>query len=223
MYRSAFPMLASLALGVAASAPADAGEEPTGGGPADSDRRLAVIAPAPEVELTDARTGEPFRLDALRGRAALVSFIYTTCNGSCPATTHALYRIREELKRQELWGDRVAFVSITLDPQTDTPEVLTRYARIYDALGPNWHFLTGSEDRVAEVIAAWDMWARIGPTGTLDHPSRVFLLDPAGRQREIYNLQFLEPKTVAADIRSVLEEPPAQPEADASAADGPDR
>ena len=42
------------------------------------------------------------------------------------------------------------------------------------------------------MIAAWGMWARIGPAGVLDHPSRIFLLDQAGRQREIYNLEFLK-------------------------------
>ena len=36
------------------------------------------------------------------------------------------------------------------------------------------------------------MWAKIGPTGVLDHPSRIFLLDPQGHQREIYNLEFLK-------------------------------
>ena len=43
------------------------------------------------------------------------------------------------------------------------------------------------------MIAAWGMWAKIGPTGVLDHPSRIFLLDPRGRQREIYSLEFLKP------------------------------
>ena len=51
------------------------------------------------------------------------------------------------------------------------------------------------------------MWARIGPTGTLDHPSRIFLVDPGGRQREIYNLQFLDPDQVVADVRDVLADP----------------
>ena len=44
------------------------------------------------------------------------------------------------------------------------------------------------------VLAAWGMWAKVGPSGVLDHPSRIFLLDPRGHQREIYNLQFLSPR-----------------------------
>jgi protein SCO1/2 len=51
------------------------------------------------------------------------------------------------------------------------------------------------------------MWARVGPSGTLDHPSRIFLVDPSGRQREIYNLQFLRPEAVVLDVRAVVGEP----------------
>ncbi|MEW4566745.1 SCO family protein [Tautonia sp. JC769] len=175
------------------------------------DSRLADIGPAPETVLVEARTEQPFRLADLQseGKAALVSFVYTTCNGSCPATTHTMYRVQEELKRVGLWGDRVALVSISLDPKTDRPEILSRYSEIFGADPSGWHFLTGDPKQVAEVIASWDMWARIGPSGTLDHPSRIFLVDPNGRQREIYNLQFLDPESVVSDIRLVIEETPA--------------
>src|SRR4051794_24573167 len=71
---------------------------------------LADIGPAPPVALIDA-AGKPFDLASLRGKAVLVSFIYTTCNGSCPATTHNLYRVQQTLKDAHLWGKRVEFVS----------------------------------------------------------------------------------------------------------------
>jgi protein SCO1 len=164
---------------------------------------LAVIGPAPGVALTD-QAGKPFALESLRGKAVVVSFVYTTCNGVCPATTHSLYRVQQALKEAGLWGKEVEFVSISLDPARDTPEVLSGYARVYDADPSAWHFLTGPPDKVAKVVAAWGMWARIGPTGTLDHPSRIFLVDPKGRQREIYNLEFFKPETVVQDVRTVL-------------------
>jgi len=170
---------------------------------------LADIGPAPTVELTDAQ-GKPFALAKLRGKVVIVSFVFTTCGGSCPATTFSLTRVQRALQAAGLWSKRVEFVSISLDPSRDTPEVLTAYARNYRADLAAWHFLTGPPDRVSQVIAAWGMWARPGPSGTLDHPSRIFLVDPSGRQREIYNLEFLKPALVLQDVQSILAETEAE-------------
>lgn len=174
-------------------------------GTAAVNSNLADIGPAPAASLTDA-AGKPFRLEALRGKAVVVSFVYTTCNGSCPATTFNLVRAQRSLREAGLWGGRVEFVSITLDPARDTPGALAAYARNFGADPAAWHFLTGPPDRVAEVIAGWGMWARVNRQGVLDHPSRVFLVDPRGRQREIYNLEFLTPASLLQDVRAVLAE-----------------
>src|SRR5262245_25622784 len=85
--------------------------------------RLAVIRSAPEFTLTT-QAGESLRLSDLKGKVLLVSFIFTTCNGSCPATTHRMGQVQEVLKtRGLLKDDRVRLLSITLDPARDTPEV----------------------------------------------------------------------------------------------------
>jgi protein SCO1/2 len=164
---------------------------------------LADIGPAPAVDLMDSEA-RPFSLASLKGKAVLVSFVYTTCNGTCPMTTARLDRVRRALQDEGLWGRSVAFVSITLDPARDTPEILARYARAYRADPKSWYFLTGPPDRVAKVIAEWDMWARVDPSGVIDHPSRVFLIDPSGHRREIYNLETLTPGAVVQDVRTVL-------------------
>lgn len=166
---------------------------------------LADIGPAPEVSLTDS-AGRPFTLRSLRGKAVVVSFVYTTCSGTCPATTLHLTRVQEAFEKAGLWDKQVHFVSISLDPVRDTPEVLAAYARNFGAESPAWHFLTGHPDHVAKVITAWGMWAKVGPSGVLDHPSRIFLVDPQGRQREIYNLETLTPKMVVKDVKTVLSE-----------------
>ena len=104
---------------------------------------LADIGPAPRTVLVDS-AGKPFDLASLKGKVVLVSFVYTTCNGSCPATTSSLVRIQKTLEQAKLWGNSVEFVSITLDPKRDTPEVLKRYGQLFGADVPGWHFLTGS-------------------------------------------------------------------------------
>jgi protein SCO1/2 len=166
---------------------------------------LADIGPAPRTVLVDS-AGKLFDLASLRGKAVLVSFVYTTCNGVCPATTLALGRIQNTLEQSKLWGTSVEFVSITLDPKRDTPEVLNRYAQSFGADLATWHFLTGSPAQVESAIAAWGMWAKSDPTGAIDHPSRIFLLDPRGHEREIYNLEFLKGEIVLEDVRRLLAE-----------------
>ncbi|HXG12994.1 MAG TPA: SCO family protein [Gemmataceae bacterium] len=168
--------------------------------------RLAIIEPAPEFELTT-QDGKTLRLSDLKGKVLLVSFIFTTCSGSCPATTHRMAFIQQGLRERGLLRDgRVQLLSITLDPVRDTPEVLRNYMRLYDADPACWTFLTGPRDRVAKVVADWGMWARPAANGQLDHPSRVFLVDRRGRIREIYNLDFLRQSWVVEDIELLVKE-----------------
>jgi protein SCO1/2 len=166
--------------------------------------RLAVIEKAPDFTLTT-QAGDKLSLSDLKGKVLLVSFIFTTCNGTCPATTHRMCQIQEELKSLGLFKDsRVRLISITLDPARDTPEVLQGYMRLYDADPKNWTFLTGPPQKVTKTITAWGMWARPTANGQLDHPSRIFLVDRQGRIREIYNLSFLKPKWVAEDVELLI-------------------
>jgi protein SCO1/2 len=165
--------------------------------------RLADIGPAPRTVLVDSK-GRGFDLAQLRGKIVLVSFVYTTCTGVCPATTQTLVGIQHALREAKLWGNPVEFVSITLDPKRDTPEILNRYARLFGADPAAWHYLTGEPAQVDSVIKAWGMWVKSGPSGALDHPSRIFLVDPDGQQREIYNLEFLKAESIVEDVRELL-------------------
>ncbi len=173
--------------------------------------RLAVIANAPDFALTTQK-GESLRLVDLKGRVLLVSFVFTTCSGSCPATTHRMSQVQQELKtRGLLKRGQVHLLSISLDPERDKPEVLQRYMRLYDADPATWTFLAGSPQEVATCLTGWGMWTRPAANGQLDHPSRVFLVDAKGHIREIYNLEFLKAPWVADDIELLLKEAKAKP------------
>jgi protein SCO1/2 len=166
--------------------------------------RLAVIQNAPDFTLTD-QTGEQFSSADLKGKVWLVSFVFTTCNGTCPATTHRMEQIQEALREKGILKDgKVRLLSITLDPGRDTPEVLRGYMKAYDADPASWSFLTGKADNVDKVIADWGMWAKPAANGQLDHPSRIFLVDRKGRVREIYHLGFLKAKWVLEDMELLL-------------------
>jgi protein SCO1/2 len=168
--------------------------------------RLAVIQGAPDFTLTT-QDGGTVKMSDLQGQVCLVSFVFTTCNGTCPATTHRMGQVQAALKQRGLdKGGRVRLLSITLDPARDTPEVLRKYMDLYDAEPANWTFLTGDKERVNKVVAAWGMWAKPAANGQLDHPSRVFLVDRKGRIREIYNLGFFKAAWVLDDVELLLKE-----------------
>jgi len=175
-------------------------------GPASAEPRLAVIQKAPNWDLIN-QDGKAVRKDDLKGKVLLVSFVFTTCNGTCPATTHRMEKVQTALQEKGLFKrGRVHLLSFSLDPSRDKPDVLRRYMHLYDADPAHWTFLTGGTEQVSKVIAAWGMWARPAANGQLDHPSRIFLVDARGRIREIYNLSFMKPAWVVEDIDLLLKE-----------------
>jgi len=173
------------------------------GGP---DSRLAVIRDAPDFALTT-HEDKALVFSKLKGKVRLVSFIFTTCNGSCPATTHRMAQVQDALGKKGLHKDgQVQLLSITLDPIRDTPEVLRGYMKIYDVDPTNWTFCTGPKEKVEKTIADWGMWAKPAANGQLDHPSRIFLVDKQGRIREIYNLAFMKTAWLIDDIELLLKD-----------------
>jgi len=168
--------------------------------------RLAVIQDAPAFTLSD-QNGDKFSSADLNGKVWLVSFVFTTCNGSCPATTHRMGQVQEALKEKCLTKEgKVRLLSITLDPARDTPEALRGYMKLYDADPGGWTFLTGASEDVNKAVAAWGMWTKPAANGQLDHPSRIFLVDRKGKVREIYHLGFLKAKWVVEDIELLFKE-----------------
>jgi protein SCO1 len=83
--------------------------------------------------------------DVIRGRQVVVSFIYTSCTDICPLTTARLAMVKDRLG--EAMGRDVFFVSITVDPETDTPERMKAFADAFNT-GPGWLFLTGKPDDI---------------------------------------------------------------------------
>jgi protein SCO1/2 len=175
-------------------------------GNAESASRLAVIQKAPDFALVN-QDGDKFSQADLKGKVWLVSFVFTTCNGTCPATTHRMGQIQAALKEKGLLkGGQVKLMSITLDSARDTPEVMRGYMKLYDADPAGWSFLTGQPEQVKKVHEAWGMWTKPAANGQLDHPSRIFLVDKKGRIREIYHLDFLKAPWVVEDIELLLNE-----------------
>jgi cytochrome oxidase Cu insertion factor (SCO1/SenC/PrrC family) len=174
--------------------------------PAPGTYDLPPIRRAPDLTAADALSGRTVRLAELRGRAVLLTFIYTACPDPemCPLTIATTRRVRDILRERGLAG-RVRFVAVTIDPERDTPEALRRYAGLARADGPEWLFLRpGSEAAAAPILAAYDLHPRRTPDGTIAHLLRTYLVDPEGVVRQIYLPSYFDVRVVANDITTVL-------------------
>jgi protein SCO1/2 len=104
------------------------------------------IKQVPEFTFTD-RSGMPFGLAEMKGKLNIVDFFFTNCRGPCPVMA---------IKMQELYAyfahsDKVRIVSITVDPEVDTPEVLDEYARDLEVVDDRWLFLRSAPEEVSQL------------------------------------------------------------------------
>ncbi len=163
-------------------------------------QQLPVLRAVPGFELTS-QAGETFGSDQLKGKIWIADFIYTTCPGPCPRMSTQMRRIQELTAK---WPD-VQLVSITINPDVDTPPVLAAYAKRYLADVSRWHFLTGKREVIhylkRETFKLGDV------TGDLEHSTRFVLIDNKMRVRAYYATMDADPvQRVVDDVRGLLEE-----------------
>ncbi|MBI3526430.1 MAG: SCO family protein [Betaproteobacteria bacterium] len=170
-----------------------------------SNPSLSVIARAPTFMLHDT-SGKVVRLSDYQGHVVLLAFIFTTCPGVCPIISRQMAAVQSGLKSAKLFGSQASLVSVTVDPETDTADVLARYARNHGADPAGWRFLTGTPKQIRPVLKAYDEWTKLLPKGEIDHPARVYLIDKQGNIREIYSLAFFNEKQALIDMSRLLEE-----------------
>jgi protein SCO1/2 len=162
-------------------------------GPAQEPERLAQYGAVPDFSLTE-RSGENITLAQLRGKIWVADFIYTSCTDTCPLQSGMLAKLQEEFAAKA----NFQLVSVTVDPERDTPEVLARYATRHSADAKRWFFLTGQRDRIYRLIqdgfhlsvAALPNGAE--STGMIPHSPRFVLVDQEGRIRGYYDSRELE-------------------------------
>lgn len=144
--------------------------------------------PAHPFTLTD-HEGRQVSLRDLSGRVVVLSFIYTHCKTTCPLLTQELKQLQEALG--PLMGREVVFLSLTIDPQRDTPAVLKRYGEVHGVDFRSWRFLTGSEGTMRQILEAYHVPVRVEkPSGAhadgyeLGHGNPIYLIDQWGRVRK---------------------------------------
>tara|TARA_Y100000768_G_scaffold80224_2_gene57040 strand:+ start:144 stop:728 length:585 start_codon:yes stop_codon:yes gene_type:complete len=141
---------------------------------------LPVIGSIPEFEFIDSE-GQSVNLNTLKGKVWVADFIFTTCTMACPIMTGNMNTIHKKYKK----NDDLRLVSISVYPEYDTPEVLKEYASQYDANTDKWHFLTGKEATVKNIIKNG---FKIGDyEDIIFHSEKFALVDKNGMIRSYYN------------------------------------
>lgn len=141
--------------------------------------KLPVYGTVPQFEFTE-RNGEPFGTEQLKGKINIVNFIFTRCHGPCPIMTMYmldLYHLYEH-------SDKVQFVSISVDPEYDTPEILQGYAESHGITDDRWKFLHAPVKNVAELCEGGFMLAADNLPG--GHTTKFILVDHTGRIRSYH-------------------------------------
>jgi protein SCO1/2 len=165
-----------------------------------SEQRLAKIGPAPEFTLTD-QDGKRIALKDLRGKVLAITFIFASCADTCPLLTAKMAGLQDRLGAD--FGPRVYFVSVTVDPEHDTPGVLKRYAETHRANPAGWAFLTGTPSEIREVARRYGIFYRKTPRGDVDHTFLTSLVDQSGTLRVQYMGVRFNPDEMLRDLQSL--------------------
>ena len=109
------------------------------------------IGLAPGFVFTD-QNGNQLTSEDLRGKFALYNFTYTRCAAPCPQTSETMQAVQEMTSQIDTGGIPLELVTISFDPTHDTPETLAAYAAAVGADTLRWHFVTGTAERLKDVI-----------------------------------------------------------------------
>jgi protein SCO1 len=164
---------------------------------------LPKIAPAPEFALTS-QDGQRIALADLRGKVVAVTFIFTFCSATCPVLTPMMSLVQERLGPD--FGTNVAFVSITIDPNRDTSEVLKLYAQMHGANVPGWSFLTGKASVIQDLTRRYGVFTSKTADGDIEHSFLTSIIDRHGTLRVQYIGVRFDPDEFRRDLLSLLRE-----------------
>ena len=165
--------------------------------------RRQVNLPIADFTLTD-QGGKSFQFKNLRGKVVVVAFAYTTCPDVCPLITAALRQVQSKLSVDERKDSHL--LTVTTDPEIDSPKVLTSYAKRYGAELDTWSFLTGNETALKSVWQNFGVGVKRKGRGLVDHTPLTAIVDRHGVLRVAFIGASPNVSVVLNDIRSLLAE-----------------
>jgi protein SCO1/2 len=145
---------------------------------------------APAFELTDER-GEPIAMSDFRGEPVIVTFLYTHCDDTCPATAQQVKGALDDL------GHEVPAIAIAVEPPRDTPASAQAFLSKQRMLG-RMRFVLGTREELAPV---WHGYAIRPQSVQVEHQARIVLVDGRGLQRIGFPVDQATPERIAHDLR----------------------
>jgi protein SCO1/2 len=147
----------------------------------------------------------------MQGKILVVGYIYTHCPDICMMTTVTMKQVYEQVQSDT----NIIFVSVTFDPERDTPQVLKKFAGAYDIQLSEkkapWFFLSGSQaetDRLMKTIGIFHERNYKDTDSThyfIDHSDKISIVDTSGTIRKHYKGSTTPPDTIIADLRILTE------------------
>jgi protein SCO1/2 len=169
-----------------------------------SNRPLPAYGSIPRFELTN-QEAQPFGSEQLAGKIWIADFIFTRCPGPCPIISTRMSELQKPLAKSD-----VHFVSFSVDPENDTPEVLRTYAEKLQILPQRWDFLTGPREAIYSLTRdGFKLGVSDGSDeqGVPVHSTRFVLVDRRGTIRGYYDALSADGVTkLLADTNHLLRE-----------------
>jgi len=168
---------------------------------------LPLLANLPQFRLVD-QDNRPFSRDDMLGKVWVADFVFTSCADACPRLQNKMKRIQDRLLPPEQGGS-IALLSISVDPERDTPEKLRDYAQAFGARKAMWVYLTGPQKEVERTVVQGfhTAMAKLPVPGRdphleafdIMHGERFVLVDAKGRIRGFYDAD--DPDAILRDAR----------------------
>ncbi|WP_442594225.1 SCO family protein [Neobacillus sp. D3-1R] len=149
--------------------------------------------------------GESLGLKDLKGKVWVADFIFTSCVDVCPPMTFNMKKLQQMTKKEGI--ENIQFVSFSVDPTVDTPEVLKKFGEDFQADFSNWNFLTGYSQEEIENMALKSFKALVKKPETGDqviHGTDFYLIGPEGKVLKYYTgLNEIPYEQIVSDIKTL--------------------
>lgn len=189
--------------------------EPTSNAKGNASPAAEVRALVPGDEVPDcaftSHDGKPFTLASMRPRAVIMTFIFTRCPSAefCPKLSMKFQELRKALDDSP-WKDSVELVSVTLDPEHDTPPVLAAYAGHFGARPGSWTFANCLPDILTTLKERFSVRAAVSAeTGTIEHNLITALISSRGRLVKIHDGNQWRTDEILAELPAATAGAPA--------------